>query len=221
MITILTGMKGETDTLNTFPPMQDITIIQGITARDDMESAVPPNTDDIVCWGLGGGLSPYIKVGDVCISGSVELVDGRRYQAAPTWITSLMRILGPLRSRFVRGYSDPKEQGIDPPSRKMLYDNTKCDITNMGSYAVAEWAAKHNKPWVAIDCVSDDYTMTVPDFSTFVDDAGNIDVPAAIRQIVTNPQNDLLLIQSAIHAERALFGLHQAAILLAVNKWGM
>ena len=221
MITILTGMKGETDTLSTIPPMQDITIIQGITARDDMEKAVPPNTDAIVCWGLGGGLSPRLSVGDLCITTQVKIASGRTYLTPSRWVTSLLRILGLLRAYCVYGYSDPKEQGIDPTSRRALYDKTMCDITNMGSYAVAEWATKHNKPWVAIDCVSDDYTMTVPDFSTFVDDAGNIDVPAAIRQIVTNPQNDLLLIQSAIHAERALFGLHQAAILLAVNKWGM
>jgi adenosylhomocysteine nucleosidase len=223
MIAVLTGLQAEADTIE---HRNGLCVLCGTASRDDLEAVVPPSTDAIISWGVCGALSPALTIGALCISGSLITQQGATGLHEPTraWATRLAALLGApglFLVRQVPTFSSPIELAYDPPSRAALFKSTGAMTVDEGSYAVANWAEKHGKPWAVVGAISDSWDQTVSSFTDLVDAQGNVRVPQAILGILDDPSSIPEVVEEAWTSSAALRNLTLAARILASAKWGL
>lgn len=218
-IVILTGLQQEADTI----PAGFATIFCGVTARDNLDSIVPLDTDGILCWEIWGGLSPTLSLGAVCVANSLVLKDNSIEQAPANWVVKLEELLGQanlFQLCETKTYSSDQEIAYNAKTRAQLALTTKAQAVEEGAYAVAAWATKNNKPWAAVGSISDTWDQTVSTWTNVVDNNGNVQVEQALQDILANPGQIPDVLKEAASEQVALTNLKKAAQLLAPLNWG-
>lgn len=180
-LVIICGMPSEAAVLQAALP--GVLILTG-AAKDRLGDLVPPDTTHIASAGLCGGLSPRLKIADVCLAGL--LVDG----AGESWLTNsvwrraildAMRLTpGPRNGDIGDQYdmeTPPRltraitctwyssgvfDQADTALQRAALLERTGALAVDDQSRSVAEFAAARGLPFTILGSVSDDASETLP-----------------------------------------------------------
>jgi adenosylhomocysteine nucleosidase len=207
MIGVLTGLEDEAKIIG--PTSGSVVSLCGARARDSLQTLLPPDITGIVSFGVCGGLSPKVQVGDLVFGTFVT--DGKNvYQADQEWFYQMAgRLTFPHHG--ARVYSGGEIAGDTPAERDHLHSAMRAWTVDDESVAVARLAASRGIPFAVVRSVSDDYLETVPPASknaTNPDGTSNVD--AVLNALKQHPEQIFDLIKIGFNFERALGTLRGA-----------
>ena len=136
----------------------------------------------VISIGLGGGLSPHLKVGDVVIADRI-ITGAESWDCHETWRVRLMSrvpgaVQGPIFGSDIIIHEAATKTG--------LFDATGALVVDMESQVAARFAASRNLPLAALRVISDD--------------AGHVLPPAALVAMKTSSTGRSILPESLIRA---------------------
>jgi adenosylhomocysteine nucleosidase len=207
MIGVLTGLQDEAKIIG--PTSGSVVSLCGAHARDNLQTLLPPDVTGIVSFGVCGGLSPKVQVGDLVFGTFVT--DGKNvYKADQEWFFQMAgRLTFPHHGAGV--YSGGMIAGDTPAERHHLHSAMRAWTVDDESVAVAQFAASRGVPFAIVRSVSDDWLETVPLASknaTNPDGTSNLD--AVLRSLREHPEQIFDLVKVAFNFERALGTLRGA-----------
>lgn len=174
---------------------------------------VSAGCNGIVSWGVAGGLSPGLAIGDLVIPEHVQRGD-RVYPADAR-----------LRERLAERFTIPVHGGtlittdevIRTPEKKSALHLTHGAVAvDMESAAIAEAAAAHGIAFVAVRAISDAAGDALPaGLAGAVDvNTGGLRAMGVARLLVTKPHQVLHLVRAGRHFNHALSSLRTAALAM-------
>lgn len=130
----------------------------------------------VLLAGFAGGLNPKLESGDVVVE----------IQAPSDKTPDLSKIYD--RHCIAGSFFCQDSIASKPSEKSKLYDITRCDVVDMESEAVSKICASYGIPAVIIKAVTDPQDSELPvDFSKFMKDGGNLNMPALIFYILARP----------------------------------
>jgi len=125
-------------------------------------AAVGAGACALVSWGMAGGLDPSLSAGAIVLPSEVVGLDGRSQSAAPQWRARMSATIATLAA--VAGgklLTSPKAVG-SVVDKAELFRATGAAAVDMESFAIAEVAADHGLPFLAMRVIVDTATDTLP-----------------------------------------------------------
>jgi hypothetical protein len=213
MITVLTGLTDEADILADTP---GVTVLCGPAARDNLLALTPPGTEALVSFGVCGGLSPRLQVGDLAF-GTAVTNGSSIHRADRDWFYTMAgRLTFPHHGAPV--YSTGQIGADTPAERHQIYLSTKAWTIDDESLAVATVATALGIPFAIIRSVSDDYLQMMPAaIRNATNPDGSCNLEAILAALEADPIELLELPRVAWNFERALGTLRGAWRILQPN----
>jgi nucleoside phosphorylase len=166
-------------------------------------------------FGMAGGLDPALKPGSVVIPREVISPDGTRYAACRAWREQVAAAVSALRA-VSEGNLLTSTQAIETPADKAAaFHTTGAAAVDMESAAVAEIAAKHNLPFIAVRVIVDTAADMLPRAVVAASRAGKVQLARLIGGLILAPREIASMIRLAqryriaMHSLRAI-GAHLA-----------
>jgi nucleoside phosphorylase len=201
LITVLTGLSDEASIIG--PSSDAMTVLCGSAARDNLNQLAPAHTTGLVSFGVSGGLSPRLEVGDLVFATAVT--DGTDvFKADQEWF---YRMAGRLTipHHGARAYSGGEIAGDTPAERHELFLRTHGWTVDDESIAVAKVAASRGIPFAVVRAISDDYLEAIPPAVKHATNPdGSQDVDAVLRALAEDPSQIFDLVKVAFGFGRAL-----------------
>ena len=159
-------------------PMSRISIHQcGVGAERALRAARDALTQGavgLVSWGVAGGLDPALAAGTVVLPSTLLTLNGRRFQADPTWRETLSALLAPELTVHEGELLNTEEILTTPSAKARLAAATGAVAVDMESAAIAEAAAAAGRPFVVLRVIADAAGDSLPAaIGRFVDSNGN------------------------------------------------
>jgi adenosylhomocysteine nucleosidase len=134
----------------------------GVAAADAARSLVEAGATALVSWGMAGALDPELEAGDVCLPSEVVASDGRSFTTARHWREPLAVSISAQR-RVACGRLLTSSQAISTASAKeAAFRRTGAAAVDMESSVVAQIAALHGMPFIAVRVIVDTAADAVP-----------------------------------------------------------
>jgi adenosylhomocysteine nucleosidase len=194
-----------------------VTGIGGAAAARGARALVAAGCGALASWGLAGGLDPALTCGAILLPEEVILDGGSSLRTASAWRE---RIAQSLEARW------PVRQGRLLTSVRALgavadkaaaFRVTAAGAVDMESFAVAEVAAAHGLPFVAVRVIVDTAGDELPPALAGVADAsGQLSVGRLLRSVVSEPASIATLLRLARRyraARRSLRAIVRAGAL--------
>ena len=116
----------------------------------------------LASWGMAGGLDPAMRAGTIFLPCEVISRDGSGYATAPRWRARLSAAVAALEP-VARGKLLSSAYPIDAVAGKAAaFRETGAAAVDMESLAVAEVAAAHRLPFIAVRVIIDTASDTLP-----------------------------------------------------------
>jgi adenosylhomocysteine nucleosidase len=152
----------------------------------------------LASFGLAGGLDPALSAGDVLLAEQVIGPDGRRVPTDPTWrgrLASAVQAHAPIRGGTL--LTMPRAVGT-VADKAELFRSTGAAAVDMESLAVAEVAAAHRLPFVAVRVIVDAAADVLPKAVTAAaDQEGHLQIWRLIGALALAPSELAPLIRLA------------------------
>ncbi len=194
-----------------------VTGIGGAAAARGARTLVAAGCGALASWGLAGGLDPALACGAILLPEEVILDGGSSLQTAPAWRE---RIVQSLEARW------PVRQGRLLTSVRALgtvadksaaFRVTGAGAVDMESFAVAEVAAAHGLPFVAVRVIVDTAGDELPAaLAGVADESGQLSIVRLLRSVVSEPAGIATLLRLARRyraARRSLRAIVRAGAL--------
>jgi adenosylhomocysteine nucleosidase len=171
---------------------------QGLAAA--LNRAVRGGCQGLISFGVAGGLAPGLRPG-ACVVGSAILSAKSRLPTDHSWSQKLLNtipgaIYGPLF-----GVPAPV---ADPAAKQALHNRTGAVAVDMESHVVADVAAAHSMPMVAVRVITDPAKRALPKSAlAAMRPDGTTDIAAMIRSVMRRPRDLPALLQTALDARAA------------------
>jgi len=171
----------------------------------------------LVSAGVAGSLATRWKVGDVIVPATVvQSAVGKSFSTAAL----------PERHGWQREGTLVSSSGIaDPETKSLLAREYQADAVDMEAAAVAEVAAAHGIPFVAVKAISDECDFPLPDFGRFVPADGRFLTSRLVLYSALRPRMWVVLGRLAANTGKAaqelcrvLHSLLEVMKDVAVNK---
>jgi adenosylhomocysteine nucleosidase len=134
----------------------------GAAAADAARSLVEAGATALVSWGMAGALDPGLVAGDVCLPSEVIAADGTSFTTARHWREPLAASIRAQR-RVTCGRLLTSSQAISTASAKeAAFRSTGATAVDMESSVVAQVAALHEMPFIAVRVIVDTAADAVP-----------------------------------------------------------
>jgi adenosylhomocysteine nucleosidase len=134
----------------------------GAAAADAARALVEAGATALVSWGMAGALDPGLEAGDVCLPSEVIAADGSSFSTARHWREPLAASIGAQR-RVACGRLFTSSEAIGTASAKeAAFRRTGAAAVDMESAAVAQVAALHGMPFIAVRVIVDTAADVVP-----------------------------------------------------------
>lgn len=168
----------------------------------------------VLSFGLAGGLASHLRSGDVVISTTVES-GGRHHRTHDGWHENAASALG-ARLSVHRGTTAGRDLIQAKSAEKItLHKQTGALAVDMESHIAADFARRHNLPFVAIRAVSDPCTRNLPPIAMdALTPNGKVAVGKVIMGILRDTDQLPALIAAGIDSERAFASLRRCRRLL-------
>ncbi|OJU09256.1 MAG: hypothetical protein BGN85_04960 [Alphaproteobacteria bacterium 64-11] len=183
----------------------------------------------VISIGLGGGLSPLLKVGDVVIAEAISF-DGPLGQGSKVWdCDETWRVR--LMSRLYSHYQAHAHQGViaasdavlqDTEAKAGLHTRTGALAVDMESHIAARFAASRGLPLAALRVISDDARHTLPPAALVaMQPDGSISIARVLWSLVKKPQQLPALIRTGRGSSKAFKELLRCRDLCGVGLAGL
>jgi hypothetical protein len=163
MIYCLCGLEEEA---NTITDRDNVRVLVGTAARDNLASLVGPDCEALVSWGTAGSVRKEVAVGGIVLPMFVCCDDYIARDPSMEWQNCILRAFkaSQFPSQVVGTYSGPIEVAATAAQKMAIADRHNMVVYTVDeiTYAVAKLAAERNVPWIAVQAVSDAYDQTVP-----------------------------------------------------------
>ena len=151
----------------------------------------------LVSWGMAGALDPHLEAGAVCLPSEVIASDGKSFSTARQWREPLAALVAAQRP-VVCGKLLTSAQAIGTVAAKhAAHSKTGAAAVDMESFAVAQVAAAHGLPFIAIRVIVDTAGDVVPRCVVAASEAGRVQVWRLIRGLLRSPADIALLVRLA------------------------
>lgn len=172
----------------------------------------------VLSIGLGGGLSPHLKVGDVVI-GEQVVAGPELFACDSRWRVLLVARTGALHQGAIAG----SDKVIDSPAAKaaLFHASGGALVVDMESQVAARFAAKRNLPLAVLRVVSDDARHALPPAALVaMQPNGGISLWRVLWSLAKNPLQLPALIRTGRHSETAFKELLRCRSLLGSSLGG-
>ena len=162
--------------------------------------AVAGRCPGLVSFGVAGGLAAELHPGS-CVVASEVVFEERRLPTDAAWSQHLMRTIpGAVYGPLV-GVPAPV---ADPASKSELHLRTGAIAVDMESHVVADMAAAHGLPMIAIRVITDPAERALPVSALAgMRPDGTTDMAAVLRSLVRRPYDVPALLRTALDARAA------------------
>ena len=191
--------------------------IGGAAAARAAERLIAAGASALVSWGVAGALDPQLAVGTVCLPSEVIAADGARYCTAPHWRGWLAELVA-ARRPVARGRLLTRSQAIDTAAAKALaHGTTGAVAVDMESGAIAQVAAAHGLPFLAVRVIVDAAADRVPGAVAAASRAGEVRIARLLWSLMLSPADIAPLVglarryRVATRSLRAVAGLGMLA----------
>ena len=151
----------------------------------------------LMTFGMAGALDPALTPGSVVLARELISGDGARFQASSPWRARVAAALGPVRA-VTEGNLLSSDRAIETPSDKAAaFHSSGAAAVDMESAAVAEVAARHNLPFIAVRVIVDTAADKLPRAVVAASRAGRVKFGRLIAGLVLAPGEIVSLIRLA------------------------
>jgi adenosylhomocysteine nucleosidase len=208
------------------PPLSDLAVlgagsllaVSGIgraAAAAAAQALVDAGVSALMTFGMAGGLDPKLTPGSVVIPGELISTDGTRYTACREWREQVAAAVRALRT-VSEGNLLTSTHAIETPADKAAaFRGTGAAAVDMESAAVAEIAAKHNLPFIAVRVIVDTAADMLPRAVVAASLGGRVRFVRLIGGLILAPREIASLIRLAQRYRIAMRSLHAIGSQLA------
>jgi adenosylhomocysteine nucleosidase len=148
-------------------------------------------------FGLAGGLDPRLTAGSVVVPSEVISREGGRFITTQTWCEQFRMALG-TRLDVASGRLLSSARPIDAVADKAtVFRETGAVAVDMESVSIADVAAAHGLPFIAVRVIVDTAADVLPSAVLAASRGGEVDVRRLIRGLVAKPTDLLPLLRLA------------------------
>jgi adenosylhomocysteine nucleosidase len=189
MLTIVTGLTEEA-AIARYVAAPGTLILCGQAQRDNIATLVPQDCTSIISFGLFGGLSPDIVVGQTVIADKLIDADGNVYMPDPVW---RKRLFSSTKSFEHVWYSSGLYNTADTPSqRAAIFSKTGAHAIDDESLAVAKLAQNRAISFGILRSCSDIWSDTVPLAArNATNPDGSSNIASVLAWLEAHPRDDL------------------------------
>ena len=179
------------------------------------QALVDAGVSALMSFGMAGGLDPQLEPGNVVIPCELLSSDGARYAASQAWREQVAAAIRPLCA-VTDGHLLTSSHAIETPADKAAaFRDTGAAAVDMESAAVAEIAAKHNLPFIAVRAIVDTAADALPRAVVAASRAGSVRIARLIGGLILAPREIVALIRLAQRYRIAMRTLHTIGAHLA------
>jgi adenosylhomocysteine nucleosidase len=161
------------------------------------QSLVDAGVSALMTFGLAGGLDPALKSGSVVIPCELLSTEGTRYAACRAWRERVAAAVSPLCA-VTGGNLLTSTHAIETPADKAAaFRDSGAAAVDMESAAVAEIAAKHDLPVIAVRVIADTAADMLPRAVVAASKAGRVQLARLIGGLLLAPHEIASLIRLA------------------------
>ncbi len=229
---VVAALKVEARTLGARAPRDDglFTLRDGIllaiggmgavAAQAAARRLVTAGADSLISWGVAGGLDPALCAGTICLPSIVLSSDGQSFGTDLHWRELVgAAVMG--RQPRLGGTLLTHHSAIDEVAGKAaVWRDTGAEAVDMESVAVAEVAAHHTLPFIAVRVIVDTAADTLPRVVMAASRAGDVSMARLLQGLVRSPGQLAPLLRLAARYRAAAGALasvaHSGALALPV-----
>jgi len=179
------------------------------------QALVDAGVSALMTFGMAGGLDPALKPGSVVIPCELLSSDGARYATCRAWREQVAAAVSPLRA-VTEGNLLTSTHVIETPADKAAaFRNTGAAAVDMESAAVAEVAARHNLPFIAVRVIVDSAADMLPRAVVAASRAGRVQFARLIGGLILAPREIASLVRLAQRYRIAMRSLRAVGAHLA------
>jgi adenosylhomocysteine nucleosidase len=179
------------------------------------QALVDAGVSALMTFGMAGGLDPALKPGSVVIPRELISLDGARYAACRAWREQVVAAVSALCA-VSEGNLLTSTHAIQTPADKAAaFRTTGAAAVDMESVAVAEIAAKHNLPFIAVRVIVDTAADMLPRAVVAASRAGKVQFARLIGGLILAPREIASLIRLAQRYRIAMRSLRAIGAHLA------
>jgi len=182
-------------------------------ARSAAQRLLDAGATSLVSWGLAGGLDPDLEAGAVCVPREVIAADGSRLRTARGWQESLSSSVSSARcvgNEPLLTAEHALETAADKSAARRA---TGACAVDMESSAVAQVAAAHGVPFIAVRVIVDTARDGIPPAVAGASHAGRLRIGRLILGLIRSPFEIAALLRLARRYRVALRSLRAVAAL--------
>ena len=209
MIVVKTGMASEYAVAKEYAA-PDVLVLTGKQTIANLVVNVPPACTGIISFGLCGGLADIAKIGQAFIYDVVQTPAGN-FICDEAW---RKRLFAATKYYECHCWSSGSFNTANTVAeRAQLYAQTGCEVIDDETFAVAQFAASWNSPFIGLRVVSDGAEDNLPPaVINALNPNGTDDIPAVIASVISDPDQIPALIKTAQEYEKSIAELRTAAI---------
>ena len=179
------------------------------------QALVDAGVSALMTFGMAGGLDPALKPGSVVIPRELISPDGARYAASRAWREQVAAAVSALCA-VSEGNLLTSTHAIQTPADKATaFRTTGAAAVDMESVAVAEIAAKHNLPFIAVRVIVDTAADMLPRAVVAASRAGKMQFARLVGGLILAPREIASLIKLAQRYRIAMRSLRAIGAHLA------
>jgi hopanoid-associated phosphorylase len=177
----------------------------------NLERAIAAGCRGLLSFGLAGGLAPQLRPG-ACLVASEIVSPAGRLATHPHWSRNLLKAFPQAVGGPILGHAAPV---MAPAVKHDLWQQTGAHAVDMESHIVAQAAATHGLPMVAVRVVADPAHRALPSSALAgMRPDGRTDAIAVLRSLRSQPRELPALIRTALDARAARASLLRGCRLL-------
>jgi adenosylhomocysteine nucleosidase len=174
----------------------------GAAARALVEAQV----SSLMSFGLAGALDPELAAGSIILPNALISRDGARFVTCKAWRERVAASLG--YARVTEGTLLSSARAIETPLEKAAaFRDTGAAAVDMESAAVAEVAAAHKLPFIAVRVIVDTAADALPPSVVAASQAGGVQIGRLIAGLVKAPGEIAALLRLARRYRTAMRSL--------------
>jgi adenosylhomocysteine nucleosidase len=179
------------------------------------QALVDAGVSALMTFGMAGGLDPALTPGSVVIPCELISSAGGRFAANRAWREQVAAEVRALRA-VSEGNLLTSTHAIQTPADKAAaFRTTGAVAVDMESAAVAEIAAKHNLPFIAVRVIVDTAADMLPRAVVAASLSGKVRIARLIGGLIVAPREIAALIRLAQRYRIAMRSLHAIGTQLA------
>jgi adenosylhomocysteine nucleosidase len=186
-----------------------------VAATTAAQALVDAGVSALMTFGMAGGLDPALKPGSVVIPCELLSGDGSRFAANRAWREQVAAAVSSMCA-VTEGDLLSSSHAIETPADKAAaFSTTGATAVDMESAAVAEIAAKHNLPFIAVRVIVDTAADVLPRAVVVASRAGRVQFARLIGGLILAPREIGALIRLARRYRIAMRSLRAIGAHLA------